>query len=96
FATDVVGFILILPFTRPWARRFLEVAVAARLLDPSGNRAARRSRLWFDEGTDTPGQGGSSPGPGSAQPGVIRGEVVDEPAHPEMTKPSPPEGPASS
>ncbi|MGL4743707.1 MAG: FxsA family protein, partial [Dermatophilaceae bacterium] len=36
FATDVVGFILILPFTRPWARRFLEVAVAARLLDPSG------------------------------------------------------------
>lgn len=32
FLTDVVGFFLVLPFTRPFARRLLEVVVARRLL----------------------------------------------------------------
>ena len=32
FLTDVVGFFLVLPFTRPIARRMLEVVVARRLL----------------------------------------------------------------
>ena len=32
FLTDVVGFLLVLPFTRPVARRPLEAVVARRLL----------------------------------------------------------------
>ena len=32
FLTDVVGFFLVLPFTRPFARRLLEAAVTRRLL----------------------------------------------------------------
>jgi UPF0716 protein FxsA len=34
FVTDVAGFFLILPFTRPLARRLLAAAVARRLLGP--------------------------------------------------------------
>jgi len=33
FLTDIVGFFLVLPFTRPVARRALEAVVARRLLD---------------------------------------------------------------
>jgi UPF0716 protein FxsA len=32
FLTDIVGFFLVLPFTRPLARRLLEAVVARRLL----------------------------------------------------------------
>ncbi len=36
FLTDLVGFFFVLPVTRPLARRFLEQAVARRLLGPMG------------------------------------------------------------
>lgn len=39
FLTDIAGFFCVLPFTRPIARRFLEAAVARRLL---GGRGAGR------------------------------------------------------
>jgi UPF0716 protein FxsA len=44
FLTDVVGFFLVLPFTRPLARRLLEAAVACRLLGGvfSAGRGPRR------------------------------------------------------
>ena len=71
FVLDVVGILMILPFTRPLFRRALTRVVASRLvvtgLGPlagprpgSGTRTARR------------------PGPDPEGP-VVRGEVVDEP-----------------
>ena len=62
FVTDLVGFALILPFTRPLARRLLTAAVARRIvvIGP-GN---------------VPGHG-TRPGDGPQGP-VIRGEVIDE------------------
>lgn len=65
FVSDVLGVLLILPFTRPIARGMLTRIVATRLLGPlggppAGPRDARR-----------PGQGPDE-GP------VVRGEVVDD------------------
>lgn len=42
FVTDIAGFVLILPFTRPLARRVLAAAVARRLLAPAGPRNGTR------------------------------------------------------
>ena len=48
FITDIVGFFLVLPFTRPLARRLLEAVVARRLLAgvyaPGGRMRAVRLR----------------------------------------------------
>ena len=69
FVTDAVGFFVILPFTRPITRRWLEAAVARRLLGPLGD--------W--PGTPGPGgEAGPPPGQGGAPPDVIQGEVVDD------------------
>lgn len=67
FLTDVLGILMILPLTRPLARRALTRAVAARLV-----------RSPYAGG----GNGhGNRPGPGS--PGsVVEGEVVDGPDEP--------------
>ena len=63
FATDVVGILLVLPVTRPLARRALTALVGRRLLSAAvttyGPGDARRPR---------PGSGGS----------VVRGEVVED------------------
>ncbi|GCD89023.1 FxsA family protein [Nocardioides sp. LS1] len=62
FVTDALGIVLILPFTRPVARRLLTTIVTRRLLAAGpivGPGNARR------------------PGPGSGG-SVVRGEVVDE------------------
>ena len=69
FVTDIAGFFFILPVTRPITRRWLEAAVARRLLGPFGD--------WPGPGpgTGTSGAGGrGDEGP----PDVIQGEVVDE------------------
>ncbi len=65
FVTDVLGIVLILPLTRPAARRALSTVIGRRLLAGTFTADARRP------GTGTPGNG-SRGGP------VIRGEVVDE------------------
>lgn len=66
FLTDIVGFFLVLPFTRPVARGLLEAAVAKRLLAgvyaPAGATPRR------------PGQGAS--GSSRAADDVIKGEVL--------------------
>jgi len=64
FLTDVVGFFLVLPFTRPFARRLLEVVVARRLLG----------------GVFGNGRGSRRGGPGGGDrsgPDVIEGEVLE-------------------
>lgn len=42
FVTDLAGFFLILPFTRPLARRVLATVVARRLLGPRGGSNGTR------------------------------------------------------
>jgi len=62
FVTDVAGMLLILPFSRPLARRLLTRVVSRRLAE------AR-----YDErrpGAEGPGADGQGP--------VVRGEVIDE------------------
>ena len=62
FLTDIVGFFLILPLTRPLARRALETVVARRLLG------------GFFSG---PGRGRGPGGPGGdGGPDIIEGEVL--------------------
>ena len=71
FVTDIVGFFFILPVTRPIARRFLEAAVARRLLG-----------AWTVVGGGTTGPfGGGGPASGADRTGtsgptVVPGEVV--------------------
>jgi UPF0716 protein FxsA len=67
FLTDVVGFALILPFTRPVARRALEAVVRRRLLA----EVTVVNSAW---------QEGTGPGPrraNGANGDVIEGEVID-------------------
>jgi UPF0716 protein FxsA len=69
FLTDIVGFFLILPLTRPLARRALEVVVARRLLGG-----------FFGPGGGPGGPGGGRGGPGGpggdGGPDIIEGEVL--------------------
>jgi UPF0716 protein FxsA len=69
FVTDAVGFFVILPMTRPITRRWLEAAVARRLLGPFGD--------WPGAG---PGAGTTGAGErrDDGPPDVIQGEVVDD------------------
>ncbi len=63
FATDVVGFLMVLPFTRPIFRRLLSAYLGSRItVAVAGRAAAGRS---------------SSPGP-TAGDTVVRGEVVED------------------
>jgi UPF0716 protein FxsA len=71
FVTDLFGILMILPFTRPVARRALTRALARRISGPHvtgpGGRPGRGAQGPGDE---------SRPGPGS-QGTVVQGEVVD-------------------
>jgi UPF0716 protein FxsA len=81
FLTDLVGFFLVLPFTRPVARGILEAAVARRLLAASGFSPGG-DRPGFSSGTyaSTPPwsratRGGRPPGSAAADD-VIEGEIL--------------------
>jgi UPF0716 protein FxsA len=63
FLTDIVGFFLILPLTRPLARRALEAVVARRLL----------GGFFGGPGSGRGGQGGPR---GDGGPDIIEGEVL--------------------
>ena len=71
FVTDIAGFFFILPFTRPIARRFLEVLVARRLLG-----------AWSVVGRGGAGPFGGAGGEPGAGPTIVPGEVRrdDDPA----------------
>jgi UPF0716 protein FxsA len=89
FVTDLFGFVFLLPFTRPLARKLLTALVARRL-----ERAGALAR--FGPGTGTviegetiepgspewsngSGMSGGAGGPGVSDPVVIRGEIDDGP-----------------
>jgi UPF0716 protein FxsA len=69
FVTDVLGILLIVPFTRPIARRLLTQVVSKRLV--AGYADVRR-------GPRPPGPGYRPPGNSSGGGPVIRGEVLDD------------------
>jgi UPF0716 protein FxsA len=67
FLTDIVGFFLVLPFTRPMARRLLEAVVARRLL----------AGVYAGGVTPQDPRGGSRPASRSAAADdVIEGEIL--------------------
>lgn len=71
FVTDLVGFLVIAPPTRPVARRVLEGIVAQRLLASVGVAGAdptRSQRTW-----DGPGGPMGPPGAGT----TVRGDVIE-------------------
>ena len=81
FVTDAVALLLLLPFTRPVARRPVEQFFRRAAADQASVRTAYLRSVQFGPGTGGPGQ--AAPGQGRFGPGfgredVIKGEVVDE------------------
>jgi len=64
FVSDLVGLLVIVPFTRPFARRLLTRLVTTRLVGAARPPNARPPNA-------------QNPGPGS-QGSVVRGEVIDD------------------
>lgn len=91
FITDIVGFALVLPFTRPVARRLLEAVIRRGLIAQTTSMVPG---VFGPGGPAGPGQpggptgpGGSpgsprTPGSGQRRPGgdgdVIEGEIIDD------------------
>lgn len=76
FVTDVVGFLVVAPPTRPVARRILERVVAQRLLGglvPAAGMPGGMPRHWSDPQQRDPGGPMGPPGAGT----TVRGDVVD-------------------
>ncbi|MBC9957332.1 FxsA family protein [Yimella sp. cx-51] len=84
FVSDVIGLIMILPFTRPLMRPLLQAAVARRLLaGPSFvTSTAQQTHPRSVHGAQGPHgpQPGSTPPPrrSAASDDVIEGEIVDD------------------
>jgi UPF0716 protein FxsA len=92
FVTDVVGFFLILPVTRPLARRLLGWFVARRAAAAVSRRTGIPPSAW--RGTGASGRGTETRRPGPVVPGeVVQGEVVrDVPPQPGTDRPGPDSG----
>ncbi|KUG54383.1 FxsA protein [Serinicoccus chungangensis] len=78
FVSDVLALLLVLPFTRPAARRLLQALVASRALTVVGGPVGPGGR-----------RAGRPPGAGT----VIDGEIVDEHPPPRDGESRPPLGP---
>lgn len=79
FVTDVVGFLLVIPVTRPFARRALGWVIARRAGKTLGRRTATSGRGSGSSGTARgPGTPGSLRGQRRGSPEVVRGEVVND------------------
>ena len=73
FVTDAFGLFLVLPFTRPVARRILIAYLTRRFLGPGGPAAGSRSGSRPGDPGDPWARTRRGPGPD----GVVQGEVVD-------------------
>ena len=76
FLTDIVGFALVLPFTRPVARRLLEAVISRRLI-------AQSPYLGMVSGFGGPGAKPESGHPGAprrttSDGDIVEGEIIDE------------------
>ena len=82
FVTDIFGVLLILPFTRPVARRLLTAVVARRLIAAPGAsgplRGAGARGTYGGRGPAVPGGPTGSTGSTGPTGPVVRGEVVDD------------------
>jgi UPF0716 protein FxsA len=78
FATDLIGFLFLLPMTRPYARRILAFFVARRISRLGWDPRASGSSPLRPGGSRGDGGGGGGPASGV----VIEGEVVDPPPPP--------------
>ena len=76
FATDLIGFFFLLPFTRPLARRVLAFFVARRLLRMGVPPVVPNRSGVVIEGETVEPQG-PRPGAQPSDPLVIRGEIDD-------------------
>jgi UPF0716 protein FxsA len=78
FITDIFGFVFLLPFTRPYARRVLGFVVARRVARMGMNVDLLRAQT--DPGSIIPGEV-VDPGPteDSSGPIIIRGEIEPDP-----------------
>lgn len=72
FATDIVGFLFLLPMTRPAARKLVAFFIARRL-----SRLGLASPAAPGGGEVIEGETVPDPAPGPDGPTVIRGEVTD-------------------
>lgn len=89
FLTDVIGFLFLLPLTRPLARRLMAFFIARRMSRLAGSLGSGHGRPGDPGGTVIGGEtvgpnhsaGGDSAGGSTAlrYQGVISGEVVDGP-----------------
>lgn len=72
FVTDVLGFVFVLPFTRPFVRWALAAYV--------GRRVRTRATAAFEGFPGVPRQGAPEPGPYDRPGGsrVVRGEVIED------------------
>ena len=77
FVTDVVGFFLILPVTRPLARRMLAWFVARRATAAIGRRTGIPPSAW-QGGTGGTSGGSASRGSGPVVPGEVVRDVPQE------------------
>ena len=82
FITDVVALLLLLPFTRPVARRPIERFFRRAAADQASVRTAYLRGVQFGPGAPgAPGAPQAGPGrfgPGFGRDDVIQGEVVDD------------------
>ena len=83
FATDLIGFLFLLPITRPYARRILAFFVARRISRLAGTYEPQRPRRYGP--ARAPGMADAAGGPASGV--VIEGEVADPPPTPEASRP---------
>lgn len=74
FVTDTMGLLLILPWTRPAARKLLTRVMSRKMLDAYA--PGYPSRTYPGPTGSYPGPDETHPGPGPKGP-VVRGEVVD-------------------
>jgi UPF0716 protein FxsA len=72
FATDIIGFLFLLPLTRPAARKLVAFFIARRL-----SRLSVPAGAGGPSGTVIRGETVPDPAPGPDGPVIIRGEVTD-------------------
>lgn len=91
FVTDVFGFLFVLPFTRPLARRALSVFVTRRMMQSIGTPVQGFSRK-----PQKPAKKSDKDSPGTPRTVIVDGEVVqtsgpDEVTGPDAARQRPPE-----